>query len=201
MQEIAALSTSNNNKTKVGVLISGRGSNMVSLAQACQDATFPAEIAVVISDKPDAKGLEKATEMGIKAVAVPKKGKTKQEFENEIHQALIDAGVEIICLAGFMRIISAEFIEKWHNKILNIHPSLLPSFKGLNVQQQALDAGVKFAGCTVHFVVPAVDAGAIIEQAVVPVLPDDDADTLAARILVEEHKIYPAALKTVIEKM
>lgn len=187
------------NKTKIGVLISGRGSNMVSLAKACQDENYPAEIAIVISDKADAKGLEKAAEMDIKAVAVTKPGKTKQEFENEIHQALLDAGVELVCLAGFMRIISAEFIEKWPNKILNIHPSLLPSFKGLDVQQKAIDAGVKFSGCTVHFVVPAVDAGPIIEQAVVPVLPNDDADSLAARILVEEHKIYPAALKAVVE--
>ena len=187
-------------KLKVAVLISGRGSNMESLAQACAAPEFPAEICVVLSNKPDAAGLEKAASFGIPTAVVDHTGfADKATFEHAVVETLEQHGAELICLAGFMRVLSAEFVERFPHKILNIHPSLLPSFPGLHVQQKAIDHGVRFSGCTVHFVVPEVDAGPIVAQAVVPIEQDDTQDTLAGRILAKEHLIYPESVKLVAE--
>lgn len=185
-------------KAKVGVLISGRGSNMMSLVAATQAPSFPAEIVVVISNRPDAAGLSFASQHGIANLVVDHKGfDSREAFEVDLQARLVDHGVEIVCLAGFMRLLTASFVDKWEGRMLNIHPSLLPSFRGLDTHQQAIDAGVKIAGCTVHFVVPEMDAGPIIAQAAVPVEDGDTADDLAARILQSEHKIYPRALELV----
>lgn len=185
---------------KVGVLISGRGSNLKALIDACAAPDFPAEIALVISNKADAGGLEIAKAAGIATRVISHRDyDSRESFDREMTKALQSAGVEFICSAGFMRILSDEFVETWRDRQLNIHPSLLPAFKGLNVYQRALDTGCKISGCTVHFVRAAMDEGPIVAQAAVPVLEDDTPDTLAARILVEEHKIYPLALRLVAE--
>lgn len=182
-------------KAKVGVLISGRGSNLQSLIDASQAGNYPAEIVLVVSDKADAKGLERAAKAGIATKIVERKDfDSKPAFETALDDALKTAGVEIVCLAGFMRLLSGQFVESWLGKLINIHPSLLPSFKGLDAQAQALEAGVRIAGCTVHFVTADMDAGPIIQQASVPVLTDDTADSLSDRILTLEHRIYPEAL-------
>jgi phosphoribosylglycinamide formyltransferase-1 len=187
-------------RLKVGVLISGRGSNMLALAEACAAADFPAEIALVLSDSPDAGGLAAAAQRGIATAAVDRKAhRSKPEFEAAVDAALHAAGVELICLAGFMRVLSADFVGHWHDRILNVHPSLLPAFPGLHTHERALAAGVRLAGCTVHVVRPVVDDGPILVQAAVPVLDGDDAAALAARILVEEHRCYPMALRWVAE--
>jgi phosphoribosylglycinamide formyltransferase-1 len=183
---------------KVAILISGRGSNMVALVDAVQGGRVPsAEIAVVISDKPDAAGLERARERGVEAVVIERAGRKRAEHDAQIIDALRQRGVELVCLAGYMRLLSPEFVAAFPGKILNIHPSLLPAFPGLNVQRQALEHGVRFAGCTVHFVDESLDGGPIIAQAVVPVLDDDTEATLSARILEEEHRLYPEALALV----
>ena len=183
---------------KIGILISGRGSNMVALADAVRDGLVPgAEIAVVLSDKPSAAGRVRARDRGLKTALVERKGRTREEHEREIISALRAHGVEVVCLAGFMRLLSPCFIEEFHASILNIHPSLLPAFPGLDAQRQAIEHGVKFSGCTVHFVDETLDGGPIITQRVVPVLDSDTPETLAARILVEEHKAYPEALALV----
>lgn len=185
---------------KVGVLISGRGSNLKALIDACAAPDFPAEIALVISNKADAGGLEIAKAAGIATRVISHRDyDSRESFDREMTKALQSAGVEFVCSAGFMRILSDEFVETWRDRQLNIHPSLLPAFKGLNVYQRALDTGCKISGCTVHFVRAAMDEGPIVAQAAVPVLEDDTPDTLAARILVEEHKIYPLALRLVAE--
>ncbi|KAB2915264.1 MAG: phosphoribosylglycinamide formyltransferase [Hyphomicrobiaceae bacterium] len=185
-------------KKRVAILISGRGSNMMALVEAARAPDYPAEMAIVISSRPDAPGLAWAKAQGLAAVAIDHKAHaTREAFDEAIHAALTNAGVELVALAGFMRIQSAAFVRRWIGRQLNIHPSLLPLFKGLHPQQQALDAGVRISGCTVHFVTEEMDAGPIIAQAAVPVLPDDDADTLAARILVAEHRLYPHALRLV----
>jgi phosphoribosylglycinamide formyltransferase 1 len=187
-------------RKRVAVLISGRGSNMASLIEAAKDDSYPAEIILVISNKAGAAGISYAQSKGIKALAVPHKS-----YENrEAHDAAIDAaleaaGADIVCLAGYMRIMSPGLIEKWAGKMINIHPSLLPAFPGLNTHERALEAGVLDHGCTVHFVTIGVDEGPVIAQARVPVLPGDTADTLGARVLIEEHKLYPAALRLVAE--
>jgi phosphoribosylglycinamide formyltransferase-1 len=187
-------------RLKVGVLISGRGSNMLALAEACAAADFPAEIALVLSDSPDAGGLAAAAQRGIATSAIDRKAhRSKAEFEAAVDAALHAAGVELICLAGFMRVLSADFVGRWHDRILNVHPSLLPAFPGLHTHERALAAGVRLAGCTVHVVRPVVDDGPILVQAAVPVLDGDDAAALAARILVEEHRCYPMALRWVAE--
>jgi phosphoribosylglycinamide formyltransferase 1 len=187
-------------KRKVGVLISGRGSNLKSLIEACADANYPAEIALVISNVAGAGGLTHAAKAGIPTTVIPHKAFASREaFDKAIDAALHDAGVEIVCEAGFMRIHSEGFVRKWEGRMINIHPSLLPSFKGTHVHEQAIAAGVKMSGCTVHFVAAEVDSGPIIAQSVVPVLDGDTAETLAARVLEEEHKLYPLALKRVIE--
>ena len=181
---------------KIGVLVSGRGSNLQAIMDRIADGYLPLKIAVVISDKSDAYALERAQNAGIKTVAVERKAcASKDEFEAKITAALEEAGCELVVLAGFMRILSGGFVNKWHHKIINIHPALLPSFPGLHGQGQAVAYGVKFSGCTVHFVDEGTDSGPIILQKVVPVLDDDTEDTLADRILVQEHIAMPEALK------
>lgn len=183
-------------KLRVGVLISGNGSNLQAIIDACADKNFPAEVVSVISNKETAYGLERAAKAGIKTSAIRHKDyPDRNAFDEALHAQLIEDGVEFVCLAGFMRLLTAEFVGKWENKMINIHPSLLPAFKGLDVQQAAIDAGVKFSGCTVHFVTPEMDAGPIIVQAVVPVHQDDTADSLAERIHKVEHQCYPLAVK------
>jgi phosphoribosylglycinamide formyltransferase-1 len=183
---------------RIGILISGRGSNMVALLDAVRDGhVLDAEIALVVSDKPSAAGRLRARDRGIKTTLIERKGRTREEHEREIIKALKERGVELVCLAGYMRLLSPCFIEEFRGRILNIHPSLLPAFPGLDAQRQAIEHGVRFSGCTVHFVDETLDGGPIITQRVVPVLDSDTPDTLAARILHEEHIVYPEALALV----
>src|ERR1700704_1474103 len=186
-------------KRRVAILISGRGSNMTALIQAAAAEDFPAEIVVVFSNRADAGGLEKARACGVAAVAIASKpvGKDRAAFEAGLQAALDQHKVDLICLGGFMRLFTAEFVQRWYGRMLNIHPSLLPSFPGLEPQAQALRAGVKISGATVHFVIPETDAGPILMQGAVAVRDDDTPDTLAARILEVEHRIYPDALRLV----
>lgn len=184
------------NKKKIGVLVSGRGSNLQAIMDRIADGYLPLDIKIVISDKADALALKRAEAAGIlTAVVIRKDCASKEEFENKIHQALTEAGCELVVLAGFMRILSGNFVNKWPVKIVNIHPALLPSFPGLDAQGQAVNYGVKISGCTVHFVDEGTDSGPIILQKAVPVLDDDTEETLAARILEQEHKAMPEALK------
>lgn len=181
---------------KIGVVVSGRGSNLQSIIDHIAEGKLNVEIAVVVSDHKEAFALERAAKAGIPTAVVERKGcKDKAEFEDKIDAALREAGSEVVVLAGFMRILTGHFISRWEHKIINIHPALLPSFKGLDAQGQAVDYGVKVAGCTVHFVDEGTDTGPIILQKVVPVLDDDTEETLAARILVEEHKALPEAIQ------
>jgi phosphoribosylglycinamide formyltransferase-1 len=185
-------------KKRVAVLISGRGSNLKALIGASAAADYPAEIALVISNRDDAQGLAVALEAGVPPIVIPhQRFGTREAFDDEIDAALRRAHIDIVCEAGFMRIHSNDFVRKWEGRLLNIHPSLLPSFKGIRVHQQALDAGVKVSGCTVHFIVAELDSGPIIAQAPVPVLLGDTVQTLADRVLAEEHRIYPEALQLV----
>jgi phosphoribosylglycinamide formyltransferase-1 len=186
-------------KRRVAILISGRGSNMAALIDAARVADFPAEIVVVISNKADSGGLAKAEASGISTVIIESKpfGKDRAAFEAVLQSALDRHKVELICLGGFMRLLTAEFVQRWYGRMLNIHPSLLPSFPGLDPQQQALRAGVKISGATVHFVIPETDAGPIVMQGAVAVRDGDTPETLAARILEIEHRIYPEALRLV----
>jgi phosphoribosylglycinamide formyltransferase-1 len=186
-------------KRRVAILISGRGSNMAALIEAAKAENFPAEIVVVISNRADAGGLAKAAESGVATLTIESKpfGKDRAAFEAALQSALDQHKVELICLGGFMRLLTAEFVQRWYGRMLNIHPSLLPSFPGLEPQGQALAAGVKISGATVHFVIPETDAGPILMQGAVAVRDDDTADTLAARILEVEHRIYPDALRLV----
>ena len=184
----------------VAVLISGSGTNLQALIDACADDSFPARIALVISNNPGVKGLDRAEKAGIKTKVINHRDfDSREEFDEKLHEALKESHVKLICLAGFMRILDARFVNRWRNRMLNIHPSLLPSFKGLHTQERALEAGVRFTGCTVHFVNPELDDGPIINQAIVAINPDDDAETLAAKVLELEHIIYPQALKLVAE--
>ncbi len=181
---------------KIGVLVSGRGSNLQAIMDRIADGSLALEIAAVVSDKADAFALERAARAGIKTVVVERKGcASKEEFEARINGALKAADCELVVLAGFMRILSGGFVNLWHHRIINIHPALLPSFPGLHGQGQAVAYGVKFSGCTVHFVDEGTDSGPIILQKVVPVMDDDTEDTLADRILVQEHIAMPEALK------
>ncbi len=182
---------------RVAILISGRGSNMTALIKAAAAESFPAEIALVISNKADAPGLATAQANGVKTLVIESKpfGKDRAGFEKLLQAALDDHQIELICLGGFMRLFTAEFVRHWYGRMLNIHPSLLPSFPGLDPHGQALRAGVKISGATVHFVIPETDAGPIVMQGAVPVSDDDTPDTLAARVLDIEHKIYPQALR------
>ncbi|MBJ7534227.1 phosphoribosylglycinamide formyltransferase [Rhodomicrobium vannielii ATCC 17100] len=184
-------------KKRVGVLISGRGSNLVSLIEAARAPDFPAEIVLVLSNKADAGGLQRAVDAGIATRVISHKGLSRVALDEAMVAALNEAGVEIVCNAGFMRLHSPVFVRAWHGRQLNIHPSLLPSFRGLHPQQRAIDAGARIAGATVHFVSEEMDAGPIIAQGAVPVLPTDDEDALSARILAMEHRLYPLALRLV----
>jgi phosphoribosylglycinamide formyltransferase-1 len=185
---------------QIGVLLSGRGSNFEALADAVSDGRIPnARIGVVVSNREDAPGIEKARVRGIPAVTIPSKGLQREEFDRQVVAVLRQHDVDLVCLAGYMRMLSRFFVESFPGCILNIHPSLLPAFPGLESQRQALEHGVKFAGCTVHFVDENLDAGPIIRQAVVPVLDADTLESLAARILAEEHRIYPEAVRLVLE--
>jgi phosphoribosylglycinamide formyltransferase-1 len=183
-------------KLKVGILISGRGSNMAALIEAAKTADYPAEIAVVVSNVAGAPGLKLAQAAGVATAAIPHRSfPDRESFDRAVSAELEKHGVGLVALAGFMRIQSPWFPAHWRDRIINIHPSLLPAFPGLRVQQQAIDAGARISGCTVHFVTADLDAGPIIAQAAVPVLPGDDADTLAARILRQEHRLYPMAVR------
>jgi len=186
-------------KARIAILISGRGSNMVALADAVRDGTIPnAEVMVVISDQPNAGGLASAAERGVETLVIERRGRSREEHDREVIAALSDRDTDLICLAGYMRVLSSEFIDVYRGRILNIHPSLLPSFPGLNAQQQALDHGAKVSGCTVHYVDETLDGGPIIAQREVPVREDDTVESLSARILVEEHKLYPEAVTKVL---
>jgi len=185
-------------KKRVAILISGRGSNMMALIEAARAPGYPAEIVSIVASRPDAAGLAWAKAQGLPTVAIDHKSHaTREAFDEAVHAALTEARADLIALAGFMRIQSAAFVHKWQGRQLNIHPSLLPLFKGLHPHKQALDAGVKISGCSVHFVTEEMDSGPIVAQAAVPVLDGDTPETLAARILVAEHKLYPHALALV----
>jgi phosphoribosylglycinamide formyltransferase-1 len=185
---------------KIGVLISGRGSNMVALVEAVQNGRIQdSEVAVVISDNPNAAGLQKARERGVETVVVERRGRKRAEHDAEIIAELKKQNVVLICLAGYMRLLSPTFIEEFRGRIVNIHPSLLPAFPGLDAQRQALEYGVKFSGCTVHFVNEGLDSGAIIAQRAVPVLDDDTEEILTNRILAEEHALYVEAVAQIVQ--
>ncbi len=191
------------NKLKLAVLISGRGSNLQSLIDACQSPDFPAEISVVLSNVPDVMGLERAKKAGIPTITIDHKnfkGQDRSAFEKSMIDALSDHEIDLVCLAGFMRILTPYFIHHFKDRLINIHPSLLPDYKGLNTHQRALDDGKKEAGCTIHVVVPEVDNGPILVQKSVPVMEDDNAESLAARVLAQEHIAYPEAVKMIAEK-
>ncbi|MGN6516179.1 MAG: phosphoribosylglycinamide formyltransferase [Rhizomicrobium sp.] len=188
------------NRKRVAVLISGRGSNLQSLIEASKAPDYQAEIALVVSNKENAAGLCVAQNAGILARVIPHQNyESREAFDRAIDAALREMNIALVAEAGFMRIHSEWFAKEWEGRLLNIHPSLLPLFPGIRVHQQALDAGVTESGCTVHFIVPELDSGPIVAQARVPVLPGDTAETLAARILAEEHRIYPEALKLVAQ--
>ena len=187
-------------KKRVAIMISGRGSNMRALIEAAKEKDYPAEIVLVISNVADAGGLDFARKHGIEAKVIEhKKFPSREIFDKAMDVALNDARTDIVALAGFMRLLSPRFVEKWRGRMINIHPSLLPAYKGLHTHRRAIEAGEKFAGCTVHFVTPELDDGPAILQAKVPVLPGDTEDALAARVLEQEHKIYPQALRLVAE--
>ena len=187
-------------RLRTGVLISGRGSNMTALAKACADPAFPAEIGLVLSNEPGAAGLERARELGIPTAVLDHRAfPDRAAFDAAVTARLEAAGAEFVCLAGFMRLLTAGFVGRWRDRLLNIHPSLLPAFRGLDTHERALAAGVRLHGCTVHFVRPELDDGPIVMQAAVPVLPDDTPESLAARVLAQEHRLYPAALRLVAE--
>ena len=185
---------------KIGILISGRGSNMRAIVEAVQSGLIPeSEVTVVISDKTGAEGLIKAKERGIKTIVIAKNGRARAEQDAEIINELKKRDVELVCLAGYMRLLSKDFVRAFPNRIINIHPSLLPAFKGLDAQKQAIDYGVKISGCTVHFVDEALDHGAIILQKAVEVADDDTAESLSAKILDHEHSLYVEAVKRIAE--
>ncbi len=183
---------------RLGILISGRGSNFEAIADQVAAGAIPAEIAVVISNRPEAPGLEAARRRGLNAVSIPSKGLDREVYDRMLIEELCRNSVDLVCLAGFMRLLSAGFIRRFASRILNIHPSLLPAFPGLDAQHQAFEHGVKLTGCTVHFVDENLDAGPIVLQVAVPVLDGDTVETLSARILAEEHRIYPEAIRIVL---
>jgi phosphoribosylglycinamide formyltransferase-1 len=188
-------------RRRVAILISGRGSNMSALIEAAKDKAYPAEIVLVLSNRPEAAGLAFAQAAGIPTLTIDHKifGKDRANFDREVNRALEQQRIEFVCLAGFMRLLTADFVRKWDGRMINIHPALLPAFKGLDTHRRALAEGAKVHGATVHFVVPEMDDGPIIMQGAVAVRPDDTEQTLAARVLKVEHRIYPAALKLVAE--
>ena len=186
------------NRKRVAALISGRGSNMLSLMAAAQQKDYPAEIALVFSNKPDAPGLATAKQAGIATAALHHKDfATREDFERAMQDILLAHKIDLVCLAGFMRLLTPWFVEQWTGRMINIHPAILPSYKGLHTHERALADGVKLHGATVHFVVPEMDAGPIIAQAAVPVVDGDTPETLGARVLAQEHMIYPLALRLV----
>lgn len=185
-------------RKRVAILISGRGSNMQSLVAAMRDPGYPAEPAVVISNRPEAAGLAWAQAQGLTAIAIDhKQFATRTAFEARLHTTLLDHGTDLVCNAGFMRMLTGGFVDRWRDRQLNIHPSLLPAFPGLDTHRRAIEEGVMITGCTVHFVRLEMDSGPIVAQAAVPVLADDTADALSARVLAAEHKVYPVALALV----
>ena len=189
-------------RINVAVLASGRGSNFEALAKAAESSDYPAKIILLITDNPDAKALDIANKLGIETAVVdcgPKKGSMSEDASKRMAELCLGQKVDLVCLAGFMRIVKGRLLDEYSGKMLNIHPALLPSFKGLHGQRQALEYGVKYTGCTVHFVDKGVDTGPIIIQRVVPVLQDDDEESLSQRILVEEHKAYPEAVRLFAE--
>jgi phosphoribosylglycinamide formyltransferase-1 len=186
-------------RARIAILISGRGSNMIALAEAVRAGRLPnAKVAVVISDQPNAQGLAKAEELGIDTLVIERRRRPRTEHDHEIIAALQARNIDLVCLAGYMRLLSPDFIAAYRGRILNIHPSLLPLFPGLDAQRQALEHGAKVSGCTVHFVDETLDGGPIIAQRVVPVHDDDTVESLSARILIEEHKLYPEAVAIVL---
>ncbi|OUT78419.1 MAG: phosphoribosylglycinamide formyltransferase [Rhodospirillaceae bacterium TMED23] len=188
-------------KLKVGVLISGNGSNLQSIIDACEDPNFPAELSIVISNKAEAYGLGRAKKANIKTKVIEHQNfQHRSDFEKNITKALINANVELVCLAGFMRILTDTFVYSWKDRLINVHPSLLPIFKGLNTHQRAIECGVKFSGCTIHFVSSSMDEGPIILQAAVPVHQNDTSKSLAERVLDAEHKLYPMAIRLFANK-
>jgi phosphoribosylglycinamide formyltransferase-1 len=187
-------------RKRTAVLISGRGSNLQALIDAASEPAFPAEIALVVSNIPEAQGLMRAKACGVAVRTIPHRAfVSREEFDAAMDAALREHGIELVCLAGFMRILSDGFVKAWEGRIINIHPSLLPAFKGTEVHRRVLEAGVRVTGCTVHFVVPELDSGPIIAQAAVPVLTGDTEDSIAARTLAAEHRLYPLALKLIAE--
>lgn len=185
-------------RRRTAILISGRGSNMAAVIAACWDESFPAQVALVASNRPEAAGLQHAERNGVPTTIVDHKAfATEAAFERRLDGVLREAAIDLVCLAGFMRLLSPEFVEAWRDRLINIHPSLLPAFPGLRTHERALAAGVKIHGATVHFVRAETDSGPIIAQGAVPVLPDDSAETLAARVLDVEHRLYPLALQLV----
>ena len=188
-------------RKRVAILISGRGSNMMALIEAAKAPDYPAEIALVVSNVPDAAGLAHARDAGIATELVEHKpfGNDREAFDRAVHAALATHRIDLVCLAGFLRILTPWFVSQWNGRLVNIHPSLLPAFKGLDTHARALAAGVKTHGATVHFVVPELDSGPVIAQEMVPVLPGDTPESLAARVLQAEHRVYPLALKRVVE--
>lgn len=191
-----------NPKFNLGILLSGRGSNFVAICDAIRDGRIPdAAIVAVVSDVADAPGLNRAIERGLPAFPIPREGLTKAEHEARIEKILESAGVDLVCLAGYMRILSPEFVRRWRGRVLNIHPALLPKFPGLHVQRRALEAGETESGCTVHFVDEGTDTGPVVLQRRVPVLSGDTEETLSARILAEEHRAYPEAIARVLRTL
>jgi len=187
-------------KTPCAVLISGNGSNLQALIDACAQPDFPVTIVRVISNNAQAFGLQRAHKAGIETLVIDHRGfHSREDFDQALHEALVECGAQLVCLAGFMRILTAEFVGKWPGKMINIHPSLLPSYRGLHTHRRALEDGVRFAGCTVHFVVPEMDAGPIIIQAAVPIWEEDTEASLAQRVLEQEHRLYPQALRWLAE--
>ena len=183
---------------RLGILLSGRGSNFEAIADNVAAGTLPAEIAIVLSNRPEVRGLEAARQRGLPAVCIPSKGLDRNIYDGMLVEELKKHAVDLVCLAGYMRLLSAGFIREFPGRVLNIHPSLLPSFPGLDAQHQALEHGVKVTGCTVHFVDEYLDAGPILVQAAVPVLDGDNVETLSARILKQEHRIYSEAIRMVL---
>jgi phosphoribosylglycinamide formyltransferase-1 len=188
-------------RKRTAVLISGRGSNLAALLEAAKEPAYPAEIALVISNRPDALGLDRASAAGVATQIIDhtRFGRDRESFERALDAALAARSIEIVCLAGFMRLLTPWFVRRWEGRMINIHPALLPAFKGLDTHARALAEGVKIHGATVHFVVPEMDSGPIIAQGAVPVREDDSADVLAARVLAVEHQIYPLALRLLAE--
>lgn len=187
-------------KLALGVVISGGGTNLQALIDACESPDYPAEIKVVISNKPNAKGLERAERHGIKAICIDHtKYDTRTDFEAELHDCLKAHDVKLVCLAGFMRILGTDFVGRWKDRMINIHPSLLPAYKGLHTHARALEDGVRFAGCTIHYVRPEMDDGPIIMQAAIPIAADETEESLISKTLAYEHKMYPEAVRLIAE--